>query len=548
MRLTHTSYTQAKYPGGRCDDATRVHQRDTSVIAALADGVGSSREGGAAARRAVDMVVDYYLTRPQAWSPRRALAEFVRHINRTFFQESHLRHGSAELLCTLSVVVVEGGRLYGVNVGDSPAYLLRAGRLVMLSEIHALSEPGMQHGLTRAVGMEETVEPYAFETDVQDADLIVLCSDGVSNPLNESRLVEVLGKRPSAKHVVSRARDLVEAPEDHDDAAAIVLDLVRRDWTDEQTRRPFEVLDDPKPGDMLDEYRIERALQPGGRVWLARRADGQQLVLKLPPPEARDDETRRDAFLREVWQATRIDSPDFVRAFVPTGGTLRFYAMDYVAAPTLAEVLSKGPLHVEDVLELGRFLLRACTFLLNRDHAHGDIKPENLLVLPPEDGRLAFRMLDFGSSAELFSVTSRAGTPSYMAPERFHGAPLSERTELFAIGVTLYQALTNRYPYGEIERFQTPSFDTQPKSLPALNPAVTQWLESVVLRAISAEPEHRYQNFSEMEFELTHPEKVAPFHRKNAPLLERDPLRFYKWLCFLLCLSNLFLIVRYVLD
>lgn len=546
MRLTHTSHIEARIKGGRCDDATRVHQRDSSVIAALADGVGSCREGGAAARRAVDMVVDYYLTRPQAWSPRRALAEFVRHINRTFYQESHVRHGSSELLCTLSVVVVESGRLYGVNVGDSPAYLLHGTNLVTLSEAHTVTEPGLQHGLTRAIGMEASIEPYAFETELADGDLIVLCSDGVSNLLQGDALRDVLLKRPSARRVVSRAREL-QTREESDDTAAVVLDLQRRDWTDDETRRPFEVIDDPKPGDQLDEFKVERALQAGGRVLLATNAEGRKVVLKLPPLEAREDESRRDGFLREVWQATRIDSPDFVRAFVPTGGTLRYYAMDYVEAPTLAEVLGRAPLHVEDAVELGRFLLRACTFLLQRDHAHGDIKPENLLVLTLEDGRLGFRMLDFGSSAELFSVTSRAGTPSYMAPERFHGAPLSERTELFAIGVTLYQALTNAYPYGEIERFQTPRFDTPPKSLAAQNSAVTRWLESVIFRAISPEPEERYQNFSEMSFELTHPEKVVPYHRRNAPLLERDPLRFYKWLCFLLAASNVFLIVRYVL-
>jgi serine/threonine protein phosphatase PrpC len=548
MRLTHTSYAQPRSPARPNEDATRVHQRDSSVIAALADGVGASREGGAAARRAVDMVVDYYLTKPQAWSPRRALAEFVRHINRTFFQESHLRHGSAELLCTLSVIVIEGGRLYGVNVGDSPAALYRKGRLVTLSEAHTVDVPHMSHGLTRAVGMEETIEPYAFETDLEDGDLLVVCSDGVSNVLREEQWLDLLAKRPSARLVVSRARELQPVTEDRDDAAAIVLDLVRRDWTDKDTRRPLEVLPDPSPGDKLEEFRVVRALQPGGRVWLATDAEGRKVVLKLPPLEAADDESRRDGYLREVWQATRINSPDFVRAFVPTGGTLRFYAMDYVEAPTLAEVLqSTGALHVEDAIQLGHFLLRACSFLLQRDHAHGDIKPENLLVLPPENGRLEFRMLDLGSSAELFSVTSRAGTPTYMAPERFHGAALSERTELYAIGVTLYQALTNVFPYGEVERFQTPRFDTTPKSLAIQNPAVTQWLESVVQRAVSAEPEYRYQNFSEMEFELSHPDKVAPFHRKNAPLLERDPVRFYKSLCFLLLLSNLFLIVRYVL-
>ena len=75
------------------------------------------------------------------------------------------------------------------------------------------------------------------------------------------------------------------------------------------------------------------------------------------------------------------------------------------------------------------------------DLVHGDVKPENVLVLRSYDA-VDFRLVDFGSVTELFSITSRAGTASYLAPERFHEAPISERTEIFAIGVTLYEALT----------------------------------------------------------------------------------------------------------
>jgi serine/threonine protein phosphatase PrpC len=547
MRITHTSHALARSSGRQTDDATRVHVRDKSVIAALADGVGSSREGGAAARRAVDMIVDYYLTRPQAWSPRRALAEFVRQINRTFYQESHLRHGQAELLCTLSVVVIEEGHLYGVNVGDSPVYLFRNGKLLTLSEAHSLEGPGLGQGLARAIGMEESTEPYAFELEAADGDLITLCSDGVGNQFDAESLSEALAKRPTARYLVSRSRELIrDRPEHLDDAAAIVLDLQRRDWPHNDKSRSLEIMTDLRPGQWHDEYELVRPLQDGSRVWLAHRNDGQSFVLKFPPIEALDDEMRRDGFLREVWQATRIDSEDFVRAFVPSSNPLRYYVMEYIDTKTLREVLAAGPMHVEDAVGLGNFLLRACQFLLQRDHAHGDIKPDNLLVLRDGAGP-KFRMLDFGSSAELFTVTSRAGTPTYMAPERFFGAPLSERTELFAIGVTLYEALTNKYPYGEIERFQTPRFDHQPKSLMAQNPAVAPWLEAVILRAIAADPMQRYQNFSEMAFELNHPERVEPYHRKDAPLLERDPVRFYKLLCFALLISNVYFLVHYVL-
>src|SRR5207253_3227564 len=111
------------------------------------------------------------------------------------------------------------------------------------------------------------------------------------------------------------------------------------------------------------------------------------------------------------------------------------------------------PLAVDEAVALGKFLVEASQHLLRFDLVHGDIKPENVLVITGYD-RLSFKLIDLGSATEIFSITSRAGTASYLAPERFHNAPISERTEVFAIGVTLYEALTRAFPYGEIERYQ----------------------------------------------------------------------------------------------
>jgi serine/threonine protein kinase len=252
-------------------------------------------------------------------------------------------------------------------------------------------------------------------------------------------------------------------------------------------------------------------------------------------------EALRDAFIREAWNATRLTSPDLVRAWLPETETLRCYAMEFVDAPTLRTALQAGRLGVEEARELGTFLLRVGQFLLSHDLAHGDLKPDNILVLRSPAG-VVFRLLDLGSAAELFSVTSRAGTASYLAPERFRGAALSERTEVFAIGVTLYEALTGTYPYGEIERFQTPRFDSQPRRVARLNPAVPDWLDSTVMRAVEADTERRCQNFSEMAYALAHPAEVVPHHRKDSPLLERNPLLFYKLLCLLLLGLNLALL------
>lgn len=542
MKLQCTAHGLARESDGVSEDAYQLLQRDESTVVALADGLGSAKEGRTAARRAVEMVTDYYAAKPLAWRPRRALTEFASQINRVLYQESQLRYGRPELLCTLSVVAFEGNHAYGLNVGDSPIFLWRRGNLSRLSEHHALAHAGLEHVLTRAIGLTDTVEPAFFEVSLENGDLILLCSDGVSNALPEKELTALLEHRASARTIVNAARQVAAHDEElADDATAVVIEISADAWDSPAARRDVEFLPELRPGEAIDDYQLVRTLQEGDRVWLAKRTDGAMQVLKFPPREAQDDEVRRDAFLKEAWQATRAESPDFVRAFVPAGKTLRYYGMDYVDAPTLQSLIASAPLRTEETITLAQFLLRAEQFLLKHDLAHGDIKPENILCLRTNSG-LEFKLLDLGSVAELFSVTSRSGTASYLSPERFHGAAISERTEIFAIGVTLYQALTRTFPYGEIERFQTPRFDAVPRLIPDLNPSVPSWLNSIVFRALAPEAERRYQNFSEMAYDLNHPENVTPYHRKDAPLLERNPLLLYKILCAALFMSNLVLI------
>lgn len=547
-RFTHTSFGLGRREDGSTDDAHRIHERGGSLIAVVADGVGQSREGRSAATRAVDMMVDYYLTRPQAWSPRRALIEFGRTINRAFYRESMARWGSPELLTTLTVAVVDGSMLYGINVGDSPLYLYRQDSLRALHEAHHLDEVGFENALTRALGLEETLQPHAFETKLESGDRIVLCTDGVSSAFELTALGEALRNRPSARSLVTTARARISERGMHlDDATAIIVDVLHLALDSLTPARNIEVLPTLIKGQTIDGYTLCLPLLEDARVWLAEKSDGTRDVLKFFPESAAADESIRDAFLHEIWQATRIDSDYFVKATLPTEGTLRYYSMRFVDAQNLHERLTSGPLKVEDAILLGKFLLSACQFLLTLDQIHGDIKPENVLCETDDRRAIRFRMVDYGSSTDLYSVTSRAGTPSYLAPERFALAPVSERTELYSIGATLYEALSGKLPYGAIERFQTPSFDRVPKALEKLNPAVPAWLSAVVSRAIAVEPERRYQNFSEMLFELSTPSQVRPYYRRDAPLLERNPLRFFQVLSLLLALLNLYLLI-YILG
>lgn len=179
---------------------------------------------------------------------------------------------------------------------------------------------------------------------------------------------------------------------------------------------------------------------------------------------------------------------------------------------------------------------------LKYDLVHGDIKPSNIMIAKDNDGNLDFKIIDYGSITEIFSKNTKAGTPSFLSPERFKSESISESSELFSIGVTLYLALTGKYPYGEMEPFQSPSFK-EAKKPSKYNSNIPDWLDSVILRSIAIDKERRYEHYSEMNFELKRPEKVKPFFPKDATLIERSPLTFYKSGFIIMLLINFLLLI-----
>ncbi|HWA25937.1 MAG TPA: protein phosphatase 2C domain-containing protein [Lacunisphaera sp.] len=527
--------TTASVPGtGRdsSDDAFAHRGYDGLQVAAVADGIGSARAGGQAAALAVRRLVDNFETLPSGWSVDRALVEFTVQINRQLCEEAVHRFGAEGALgCTLAAIAISGDMMWGVNLGDTEVFLLRAGELRQLSERHSLAGAGNAHVLTQALGLESVVSPHVFSWRVAAGDRVLICTDGVTGPLSPDRLAALLARQPEAVPLI-RA---IENP--RDDATAIVIEI-EKPTPGVNSTAALTVPGTLEAGQTWAGHSLLKPLDPDSRVWLARRlSDGLKRVLKFPPADARHDDKLRSLFSLEIAQAHRLQSSFFPAAELPPGDPVCCYSLEYIEAPTLRECLADRPLITEEVIALGRFLTGAAQFLLRHDLVHGDLKPENILVR--RRGIAAeFILLDFGSVAPLFAPPSRSGTASYIAPERFHGSPHSERTEIFGIGVTLFESATRAYPYGEIERFQNPRF-TAPARPARLNSAIPDWLEAVLLRSVAAHPAQRYQNYSQLSFDLAHPDKVEPFFAPDTPLLERNPLLVWQVLAALLAALNL---------
>ncbi len=516
------------------EDAYAARIYDDIAVAIVCDGVGSALSGGEAAKRVVNYMLNNFKTRPSSWSIEKSLFTFIKNINEILYNESIMEYERPEHLTTLSIVVIEGNRLYGANVGDSPIYLLRDSVLKKLSFDHILEQNS--HILTQAIGMSESVEPYFFENFIKPKDKILLCSDGLSNVLSEEEIKSKLKLDATSlvKYASKKVKD--DLP---DDTSAITIEIRETDKRAELKNQNLPIPQTLKKGDLLDGYRLLKPLIQNERTWLVEKK-GIKYVMKFPPIEAAEDKKLLDLFVTEAWNAKRLKAGFFPKAVIPKNRSARYYLMEYISGETLKERLKRKPLPIEQSISLAKFLLHASAYLLKYDLVHGDIKPENIIITKRQ-GKEVFKLIDFGSIVEIFSLTSRAGTPSYLAPERFKGSSISEGTEIFAIGVTLYESLTQKFPYGEIEPFQNPAFKP-PKRIRHYNKAVPDWFESIILRAVEIDPQNRYQHYSEMDFELSNPEKTKPYFDPNASLLEREPAKVYKWAFVASFLLNLVLI------
>jgi len=134
-----------------------------------------------------------------------------------------------------------------------------------------------------------------------------------------------------------------------------------------------------------------------------------------------------------------------------------------------------------------------------------------------------------------------AGTPSYLAPEQFEGAPASPQTDLYALGVTLYHLATRRFPYGEIEPFQRPRFG-EPIPPSRYRPDLPEWLDNILLKAVAREPKLRFETAEELLLALDGGPERAPRRPAATPLLERHRHVFWVVLAVASLIANLVLL------
>ncbi|BCD87652.1 protein kinase [Pseudomonas solani] len=546
------SFGEASAIGPRSEnqDALRVVTPAPALAAskgylfALADGVSQCADGGLAARATLQaLALDYYAT-PETWAVAQSLDRLLLAHNRWL----QANGGGQPLLTTLTALVLRGRRFTLAHVGDCRAYRWRGEQLDRLSEDHVWDQPGMQHVLKRALGLDQHLVVDYLDGELQEDEHFLLVSDGIWAVLGDAGILRILQDEPEPE---AASRALVAAAHlagGQDNASAL---LVRVDGLPpsgladalaqlEDWPLPPEL----RPGQLFEGWWVQGLLAESRQSLLYRVLDdaGQPWLLKTLPPARHDEPAAGPALLQEEWFLRRVAGRHFAEVHpLPQRQHLYYLQREY-PGQTLAERLRQaGPLALTEWLDLAPRLVRALGMLHRRNILHRDIKPENLLL--GEDGEL--RLLDFGlaycpglSQDEAHSLP---GTPSYIAPEAFDGAQPSAQQDIYGAGVTLYRLLTGHYPFGEIEAFQHPRFGT-PTPASRYRPDLPAWLDECLGRALASDPGQRFETAEEWLLALEQGERKA-LASKPRPLLEREPLKVWRGIALLSLLANLALLV-----
>lgn len=521
----------------------------------VADGVS----GGAGGAEAAEMTgrtisADYYAT-PETWTIQHALEKVIQAANRWVLSQARRDSRMAGMATTLSMLVLRGQRYVLAHVGDTRIYRLREQALECLTTDHVWDRPDMRHVLKRAVGLDDQLTVDYAEGLLQPGDIYAILSDGVWAALGDAEIHKALLLYHSPQLTAeSLTRQALEKG-GLDNASAVVVSI-EETGSDHLTDMMADALALPVPpklaiGSQIDGFTVTQILHDSrvSILYQVRNAAGQLFVLKTLQPSRADDRITCEALLNEEWLGKRIVS-QCVPQILPLTRDQRsalYYVMTWHEGATLQQRLDAGHhFTINGVANIGQDLLRGLSMLHRLNIVHRDIKPSNIHL--GSDNRL--RILDLGvalnATLPVPEQMENPGTPSFMSPELFDGKVADRQADIYAAGVTLYHLLTRKYPYGEIEPFQSPRFG-EPIRPSRYRPEIPAWLENIILKAIARKPADRFETAEEMLLALEHGE-LRPLVIPRTPLIARARLVKWQWLAVVSLCINLLLIYLLVVS
>jgi serine/threonine protein kinase len=279
------------------------------------------------------------------------------------------------------------------------------------------------------------------------------------------------------------------------------------------------------PGEQLDNYRIEGVVARSAMATILRAVDlrtNRQVAIKVPHAELETDPTFSDRFRREEEIGETLDHPGIVKVIPSDGRTRPYIVMEWFEGKSLSQLMSEEKLTPERAVRIAISICKALEYIHNRGIVHRDLRPEHILVNTEDQ----IKLIDFGAAGQeaaarritFTSISQLTGGSEYVSPEELKGKRGDARSDIYAVGIMLYEIVTCRKPFAESDAFdRTVNHPVPPR---VINPAISPQLQEVIYRALERDPRNRYAIAHDFTRDLQHLDQVG--------LADRAELRDWK--------------------
>jgi eukaryotic-like serine/threonine-protein kinase len=280
----------------------------------------------------------------------------------------------------------------------------------------------------------------------------------------------------------------------------------------------------PEAGNLLDHYQLDDVVARSGMATIFRATDqriGRQVAIKVPHPEVESDPAFFDRFRREADIGRRLDHPGVMKVLPEEDRNQVYMVMEWVDGKLLRQLLQQErKLPLEQVVKIVLQICDVLEYVHKHEVVHRDLKPENIMV--DDQGRV--KLIDFGIAGSagarrltFANFSKTMGTPDYISPEQVKGQRGDARSDIYSLGVMLYEMLTGSLPFSGPNPFAVMNSRLLNNPVPPreLNPEISPQMQEIIYRAIEREPKNRYGSIHELAWDLQHPETVGVADRRE---------------------------------
>jgi serine/threonine-protein kinase len=276
-------------------------------------------------------------------------------------------------------------------------------------------------------------------------------------------------------------------------------------------------LDSIEAGSQIDFYRIEAPVARSGMASIFRATDvrdNRQVALKIPHPDMEADPILFDRFQREAGIGEKLNHPRVMRVFGGEQRTRIYMVMEWCEGRLLRQIMDEGRMPQERAIRIAVAVLDALEYIHANGVVHRDLKPENIMV----DDEDNIKLIDFGIASDSVArrltyanFTATLGTPNYISPEQVKGKRGDGRSDIYAVGVILYEMLTGRQPFSGSSPLEVMNDRLLNYPMPPTiaNSSISPQLQEALYRALERDPKNRYSKAHDFQWDLEHLDQVG---------------------------------------